>query len=563
MIASGVAEVFSLAAVLPFLAVLTNPDWLLQVPVVQELAGVVGIQQASRLILPATVIFAAAALLAAVVRLTNLWLSGRLAAAIGSDFSCEIYRLTLYQPYEVHVQRNTSRVITAATSQLALTVVVIQASLQIATAVVVALGLLAALVLADWYVAFISIAVFGSAYGFLAIMSRHRLATNSAVVARASDLQLKALNEGLGAIRDVLLDDSQATYLEIYRQADRPLRLKQAQSSFIGTFPRYALEALGLCLIAMLALLLSWQRGSSYALIPLLGTLALGSQRLLPALQAMYNGWALIRAYRSSVVDVLEMLDQPMPHRVPKTFYRPLGLDADLSLHGICFRYTNEGRPVLDGINLKICKGERIGIIGETGSGKSTLVDLIMGLLTPVAGKILIDGCDLHDPSFPERLFAWRATIAHVPQSIYLADMSILENIAIGLPRNRIDISRVQLAAKQAQIADFIESMPGGYECVVGERGIRLSGGQRQRIGIARALYKRAQVLVFDEATSALDSDTEAAVMQAIEGLSRDLTIIMIAHRLSTIQSCDRVIRLDRGAVSAEGPPRLVSSSSL
>jgi ATP-binding cassette subfamily B protein len=555
ILASGVAEVFSLAAVLPFLAVLTNPQRLWQVPVVQGLAGAVGIQGASGLLLPATVLFGTAAVLAAAVRLTNLWLNGRLAAAIGSDLSCEAYRRTLHQPYSVHVQRNSSGVITATTTQVIQTVGVLNTILQLITASIVVLGLLAALLVADWQVAFTAAAVFGSAYGLLVVTTRRRLATNSAVMAQASQQQLKALQEGLGAIRDVLLDGSQAAYLEIYRQADRPLRLKQAQSSFLSAFPRYGLEALGLLLIAVLALLLSWQRDSTATVIPLLGTLALGAQRLLPALQLVYSSWAVIRANGAAVAKVLEMLDQPIPETVLNGSQGPLRLKEALRLQQLSFRYSDEGPWVLNGIDLEIQRGERVGIIGSSGSGKSTLLDLLMGLLEPTAGQILVDVQDLHDPEHPERLMAWRSTIAHVPQSIYLADSSIAENIAFGLPKDQIDRARVREAAEHAQIAGFIESSPEGYDSFVGEQGIWMSGGQRQRIGIARALYKQAQVLVFDEATSALDNETEAAVMEAIEGLSRDLTVIMIAHRLSTIARCDRVIELGHGTVQRNIQP--------
>lgn len=558
MLASGASEVFSLAAVLPFLAVLTDPERLWQSPLVQQLASVVGVRDSSGLLLPVTVLFGTGAVMAAAVRLANLWLNSRLAAAIGSDLSCEAYRRTLHQPYAVHVKRNSSGVITATTTHIAQTVLVINTILLSITAVVVAMGLLAALLVADWQVALLAMALFGSAYGLLAVTARRRLASNSAVVARAGKQQLKALQEGLGAIRDVLLDSSQPTYLEIYRKADRPLRFKQAQSAFISAFPRYALEALGLLLIAALALLLSWQRGSSQAVIPLLGTLALGSQRLLPALQQVYGGWALIRAYRSAVVDVLAMLDQPMPAHLVWERQRPLQLEVAVRLNQLGFRYSDDGPSVLHSIDLEIHRGERIGIIGSTGSGKSTLLDLLMGLLKPTSGTILVDGQNLYAVGHPERLMAWRSSIAHVPQSIYLADGSIAENIAFGLPSHQIDLARVRQAAEQAQIAGFIESSPEGYDSLVGERGIRLSGGQRQRIGIARALYKHAQVLVFDEATSALDTATEQAVMQAIEGLSKELTILMIAHRLSTVERCDRVIKLDQGCVVSDGPPRAV-----
>ena len=250
------------------------------------------------------------------------------------------------------------------------------------------------------------------------------------------------------------------------------------------------------------------------------------------------------------------MLNQPLPPHV--SVAEPLPLREGIRLAGVHFRYGPEQPEVLQGLDLEIRRCERIGLIGSTGSGKSTTVVLLMGLLAPSAGRVLVDGADLHDPAHPERLAAWRAAIAHVPQSIYLADNSIAENIAFGVPRQQIDLARVQQAAAQAQIASFIEGSPKGYDSFVGERGIRLSGGQRQRIGIARALYKQAQVLVFDEATSALDTGTEEAVMAAVEGLSKELTIVMVAHRLSTIARCDRVIKLEKKVEVQDGPPQLI-----
>ena len=275
----------------------------------------------------------------------------------------------------------------------------------------------------------------------------------------------------------------------------------------------------------------------------------MGAQRLLPVTQKVYEGWAQSRSSKASLARVLQLLEQPLPlgYQLPTT--APLPLRQSIRLEAVHFAYAPELPEVLRGLSLEIHRGERVGLIGSTGSGKSTTLDILMGLLLPSAGKILVDGMDLHDPDHPERLSPWRDTIAHVPQSIYLADSSIAENIAFGLPIDQIDMVRVCEAAAQAQIAGFIESSPDGYNTFVGERGIRISGGQRQRIGIARALYKQAQVVVFDEATSALDTGTEAAVMESIEGLSRDLTLVMIAHRLSTLSSCDRVIELANGTV--------------
>ncbi len=553
MLASGGAELVSLGAVLPFLAVLSDPERLWQQPLVQALAGRVGFTQASELLLPATLAFAVAAVVAAVVRLANLWLNGRLAAAVGSELSCEAYRRTLYQPYGVHVQRNSAAVITGTTTFISGSVVALTSLLQLLTAAVVATGLLAGLLLIDWAVALGAAALFGSVYGLLAITTRKELERNSQRIAAAAKQQIKALQEGLEAIRDVLLDGNQGTYVAIYRQADRPQRQLQVKNQFLGTFPRYALEALGMVVIALLGGLLVLQQGAGGVVIPLLGALALGAQRLLPALQQVYGGWSSLKAFNADLAGVLAMLNQPLPTQV--TVAEPLPLRQGIRLAGVHFRYGPEQPEVLRGLDVEIRRGERIGLIGSTGSGKSTTVDLLMGLLAPSAGRVLVDGMDLHDQAHPQRLAAWRAAIAHVPQSIYLADSSIAENIAFGVPRDQIDLARVKQAAAQAQIASFIEASPEGYGSFVGERGIRLSGGQRQRIGIARALYKQARVLVFDEATSALDTDTEAAVMEAIEGLSRDLTLVMIAHRLSTIARCDRVIELGHGMLKRTVQP--------
>ncbi|MDC0165846.1 ABC transporter ATP-binding protein/permease [Synechococcus sp. AH-558-M21] len=556
MLASGGAELASLGAVLPFLAVLSAPEQLWQQPLIQALATRAGFTEASQLLLPATATFVTAVVLAAVVRLANLWLNGRLSAAAGSDLSCEAYRRTLYQPYGVHLQRNSSTVIAAVTAKIDGTVAALSALLQVITAAAVAVGLLMGLLMIDWPVALGAAGLFGCVYGLLAITARRQLRQNGQQIAATAQQQIKALQEGLGAIRDVLLEGNQATYLEIYRQADRPQRQLRIKNQFIGAFPRYALEALGMVAIAVLGGLLVLQRGSGAAVIPLLGALAMGAQRLLPALQQLYSGWAALKGYNADLAGVLAMLEQPMPAQVQAM--SPLPLRQGIRLEAVRFRYGPELPEVLQGLDLEIRRGERIGLIGSTGSGKSTTVDLLMGLLEPTAGRLMVDGADLHDPIHPERLAAWRAAIAHVPQSIYLADCSIAENIAFGTPRHKINLSRVKEAAKQAQISSFIEASAGGYASFVGERGIRLSGGQRQRIGIARALYKRARMLVFDEATSALDNYTEQAVMDSIDRLSKELTVVMIAHRLSTVQCCDRVVKVEMGEVTADGPPILI-----
>jgi len=560
MLASGLAELVSLGAVLPFLAVLSNPEKLWEQSWIQRLVLRMGYTQSHQLVLPSAIAFALAAVLAAVIRLLNLWLSGRLAAAVGSDLSCESYRRTLYQPYQVQMRRNSSKLITAMTQHIALTVLALNTVLLIASACLVAAGLLVGLLYVDWQVALATAGLFGIAYGLVSISSRRQLLSNSERIASANTQRVQALQEGLGAIRDVLLNGAQSSYLDLYRRSDQPQRMAEARNVFLSIFPRYALEALGLVVIAVLGALLVLQRGSGAAVIPLLGALALGGQRLLPVLQQIYSGWANLNSWSVSIAAVVQMLEQPLPDWQDSA--EPLLVKQTVRLQNVHFRYDSNQPLVLNGIDLEIKCGERIGLIGSTGSGKSTLVDLLMGLLPPSDGRVLVDGLDLHDPHHASLLVGWRSAVAHVPQNIYLADTSIAENIAFGVPKHAIDQTKVRLAAQQAQIAGFIESTSEGYASFVGERGICLSGGQRQRIGIARALYKQASVIILDEATSALDTSTEDAVMEAVHGLSRNLTMVMIAHRLSTVHRCDRVVRLDHGVVVASGPPSLILNTN-
>ena len=555
MLASSVAEVLSLAAVLPFLAVLANPEGLWNQPLVQQWAPRLGIASAEALLLPITIAFAVAALAAGAIRLLNLWLNGRLAAAIGSDLSCEAYRRTLYQPYAVHLARNSSELIASISSDVNRVISqVLNPLLLLLSSGLIALSLVVTLVAIDWGIALGSGLVVALVYALAIVAGRRPLQQIGQQQVALNRCLIQVLQEGLGAIRDVLIDGSQTFYYQVYSQADRPLRRMSADGMFLSTYPRLVLEPVGMAMIAVIGLLLLRQQGADKAL-PLLGALALGAQRLLPVVQKVYEGWAQSRSAKDSLTSVLELIVQPLPSVQNQGGDQPQVLLRGLRFEAVHFAYGPELPEVLRGIDLEIQRGERVGIIGSTGSGKSTTLDLLMGLLVPTSGRIMLDSDDLHDPEYPERLSTWRAMISHVPQSIFLADSSIAENIAFGLPRDQINMARVREAAEQAQIAAFIESSPDRYNSFVGERGICLSGGQRQRIGIARALYKQSQVIVLDEATSALDNDTEAAVIEAIEGLSIDLTVIMISHRLSTIARCDKVIVLGHGMIKRICPP--------
>ena len=546
---SSFAEVVSLGAVLPFIGIITQPEKVFDSPSMAGVVQALDITSAADLVLPLTIAFAVAALVAGGLRLLLLWVSTRLGNATGADISIEVYRRTLYQSYSVHVSRSSSEIISGITQKVGTATSVLISVVAVATSAALFAAIMMTLLTVDPMVAIIAALSFGTAYGIIAWLTRHRLVRNSQRIAHEQTQVIKALQEGLGAIRDVLLDGAQTVYCNVYRRAILQLQRAGGENTFINQGPRYAMEALGMALIAVLVLALSYRPGGVAAALPILAMLALGAQRLLPLMQQLYGNWSVVAGSKAALIDVLGLLDQPLPAEASQPEPAPLALKDSISFDNVCFHYGSKGPWILDGINLVIPKGARIGFVGSTGSGKSTALDLLMGLLEPTQGKILVD----RQPISQELKRAWQRTIAHVPQNIFLADTTVAENIAFGIPPDQIDHERVHKAAEQARIAEFIESRPEGYSAIVGERGVRLSGGQRQRIGIARALYKQASVLIFDEATSALDNETEQAVMQAIEGLSEDLTILIIAHRLTTLKNCTQIVELGDGGIKRTG----------
>jgi ABC-type multidrug transport system fused ATPase/permease subunit len=546
MVMASLAEVVSVGAILPFLGVLTAPERVFAHAWAQPFISLLGATKPEELLLPMTVVFAATVLAAGTTRLVLTYVTTRFSYAIGADFSMEVYRRTLYQPYSVHISRNSSEIINAIYGKTAmLTGSILMPMLSLFSVAILLFGLLLAFLALDPLITIAISVGFVIIYSVILQLTRHRLQRNSEVIAHESTRVIKSLQEGLGGIRDVLIDGSQATYCAIYQNADRPLRRAQGNNTFISASPRYVIETLGMILIAFLAYTMSQREGGLTTAVPVLGALALGAQRLLPVLQQAYSALTIIRGAEASLRDTIVLFEQPLPEDAGGLLPRPLPFDTEIVLKNVSFSYTHTAKPVLQHIDLVLARGKRIGFMGVTGGGKSTLLDIIMGLLRPTEGSLLIDGQAITEQNYR----SWQVHVAHVPQSIYLSDSSIEENIAFGLPKEDIDPSRLRLAAKQAQIDKVIESWPEKYQTKVGERGVRLSGGQRQRIGIARALYKRADVIIFDEATSALDSETEHSVMQAINSLSPDLTILIVAHRLTTLENCDFIVELDKGRI--------------
>jgi ATP-binding cassette, subfamily B, bacterial PglK len=546
VILAAFAEIVSISAVIPFLGVLTSPERIFELPFLQPLIQIMGIGTPTQLLLPITIFFGFAAVMAGAMRLLLIWAMTRLSFITGADIGIAIYRRTLHQPYSVHVARNSSEVINGITRKA--DSVINQTVLPILSFIsygVILSSILIVLLLINPIIALGSFAGFGSFYLMIVLFTRKKLQRDSAVIASETTKIVKSLQEGLGGIRDVIIDGSQDVYCNIFRKSDINLRRSQGNVVFIGSSPRFALEAIGMLAIAILAYWLVLQPGGIDEAFPILAALALGAQRLLPALQGMYGGWANMKGGGESLKDALELLEQPIVEFASQSNPTPIKYSAAVELKGVSFRYSQKGPWVLQNIDLKISKGERVGIMGASGGGKSTLLDLIMGLLIPAVGSFEVDGQVISD----KNRRGWQTHIAHVPQNIYLSDASIRENIAFGVPAEKINDNRVYAAANKASLSTIIEKMDDGYETLVGEHGARLSGGQRQRIGIARALYKRASILVFDEATSALDGETEKAVMESLNSLDSDLTILIIAHRLTTLIGCDKIIEVKNGSI--------------
>ncbi len=544
MMVASFAEMFSIGAVLPFLSILIAPDQGLSLSVVHFFSHYFHFIPSSKVLFSLTLIFIVAAITAGMLRLLLLFFSTRISFAIGADLSGHIYERSLYQPYAIHVARNSSEIISAISTKANNVIYsIVVPALTFVSSMIMLVAVLAVLLAVNPIIALVILGGFGLIYIGIILLTRRQLAIDSESAARKSNQLIKILQEGLGAIRDVLIDSSQPAYCQIYRKTDLLLREAQGRSFFIGASPRYVIESLGIVLIASVAYIFSQPEGNAKNIIPILGALALGAQRLLPILQQAYGAWSAMHGGLFSLKDTLELLDQPMPENI--AIDKSLAFDQRIDLKGISFRYQDNTPLILNDINLSIAKGSRVGFIGVTGSGKSTLLDIIMGLLTPISGVLSVDGQPINESNSA----CWWRHIAHVPQSIYLTDATIAENIAFSIPKDQIDFDRVCRASSQSQLANTIESWPDKYETLVGERGVRLSGGQRQRIGIARALYKQASVIVLDEATSALDNETEQAVMDAIEDLSKDLTVLIIAHRLTTLRKCMQVVELSDGKI--------------
>ena len=540
-------EAVSISMILPFLSILSDPDIFFQKYNLQELYKHLNITNSSQILLPITVLFMSVTIFSGLIRLLLLWTQTKLSHAIGADFSSSIYKRTLYQPYNIHINRNSSSII-AGISGKANTIVssAIMPFMLILSSLFIIITIMLALVNASPIIAISSLFGFASLYILVFKLTKKKLRANSKQISVQSNQVVKIIMEGLGGIRDVLIDGTQQEYCKKYKKADEPLRSAQANIHIISNSPRYIIETIGIILISYFAFQIA-KKSNLNSAIPIIGSFAFGAQRLLPALQQIFSSLTSMRGGMDSINDALDLLEQPLPTEGVET--NCMNFTKCINLSNLYYKYDNKDTFVVKGIDIEIKKGTKIGLIGKTGSGKSTLLDLIMGLLKPTSGCIYIDNIKLENKNYR----SWQKKISHVPQSIFLTDGSIIENIAFGVQKDQINMDKVKFAAEKAQLSTTIENWQNKYNTLVGERGVNLSGGQRQRIGIARALYKESEVIIFDEATSALDNETEANVMDSLDNLEKDLTIIIVAHRLTTLKKCDMIISVSDGMIENIG----------
>lgn len=545
IICSSIAELLTISSIIPLLSILSSPETMFSDTRIAPILDLFSITSSQELVVAFSLFFCFAALLGAFFRTVCLMYSSRMAFSIAHQLSLKTYKNALQRSYAKHISSNSSDVVTTISYQLERVVynLIFQAFLLV-SALVVSLIILAALIFMNPLLT-ISIAVICSLfYLVITLVIKKILLKESELIVEASASQVKIINESFGGIRDILINNAHSFYHSIFESKNYILRRGQAINMVASMTPRYLIEGLGFIMIVAAAYFMS-QQGTFASAIPLLGALAIGAQKLLGLFQQLFVAWSAIMGNYESLQDVSRLLNEKPSTNFSSSLDR-LDFNNEIVLKDIRFAYDQESNAIFQGMNFQINAGDRIGIIGETGSGKSTFVDIVAGLLFPDQGSVLIDNIELDSSNTS----LWMRNLAYVPQNIYLSDETILENIAIGVSIDSIDLVLAQQSLESASLSKFIDSLPNGVHTKVGERGVKLSGGQKQRIGIARALYKRASLIIFDEATSALDGSTENAVMEAIDGIDTNITMLIIAHRTSTLKNCNKVIELKDGNIN-------------
>ncbi len=551
-------EVVNVMAIMPFLSAAADPATVRQHRVLGNVAEWLGIRDDRLfLVLLGTAVFTLLLVSNAWTAMTT-WLEVRLVWSWNHAWSSRILRRYVYRPYTFFLNRNTSDLLKNVLSEVEqLAAHLLVPGVEAVGRAVVVVALVLAMVLVEPGAALLATVVVGGSYAIVFRATRRKLGQVGSERVAANQARFRAASDVLAGIKDVKLLGLEEDFLRRFERASSAFSRQRSTAEVIGRVPRYLIEPVAMGTVILLVVYLLARGGDLARIVPLLGFYAFAGYRLMPGVQQIFRGVTQYRFYAPALRQLLaeaEMDTGPDKPMVTATggdrLVEPLLPRERIELRGVWYQYPSSARPVLRDVSLTIRAGSVVGIVGATGSGKTTLADLILGLLQPTAGQILVDGIPLDETSLPR----WQAALGYVPQQIFLLDASVAENIAFGVAKDRINMEAVRRAARLAQIDRFIEEeLPLGYDTAVGERGIRLSGGQRQRIGIARALYRNPTILVLDEATSALDTATEEGIMEAVQQLSGQRTIIMIAHRLTTLRLCETVFMLKKGCLVATG----------
>jgi ABC-type multidrug transport system fused ATPase/permease subunit len=545
MLVSMVLEMCSIALVVPTLAVITREPGALP-PMLGPLAERLGGVSSTRLVLLMLGVLLAVYAVKSAFLLCAGWWQSRFVAAVQANLSRRLFTSFMSQPWTFHLERNSASLIQAVAEAQGFSHVCMQL-IQVLSELLVALGLLAILLSYEPLGAVVVAAVLGIAAVLFVRVARLRSRNWAHRRHEHAKTLMRHLQQGLGGVKEAKVRGCEAEFvLQFSAEADGVARMS-ARQSFVDHVPRTGFEFAAVAAMFFLAAAMVWQDRQADSVVPMLGLFVTVAFRLLPSVNFATLAVQRVRYARPMIDSVHEHLLRAQPAE-NRASLRPMEFRDSIRVEDLAYRYPGGGEPVLRDIALVIPKGMSVGLIGASGQGKTTLVDVILGLLPPSQGRVTVDGVDIRD-----NMLGWQRQIGYVPQSIYLCDDTIRRNVAFGVPEDQIDDEAVRRALCAARLDALVQSLPAGTHTKVGERGVRLSGGERQRIGIARALYHNPGVLVLDEATSALDNDTEREVMEAVEALHGTRTIIMVAHRLSTMARCDMLHRIEAGRVVQSG----------
>ena len=544
MIFVSAIEVVSIGLVLPFLGVVTNPEVVFNHALSQPLIEYLDIKTKYDIITPVVFVFIVAIIVAGVVRILLLYGMSKFSYGVGSELGVDAFNSLLHQSYDTYLKSNSSDSINSIVNKShAATVSLLTPSMHIISYLIFIVGVFILLFSASKEATFGVFSSIGLIYLTISILSRKRIKENGKKISQLSTAVIKKMQEGIGSIRDILIDNSQKVFVREFEKINFSYRNAQGNNYFISLAPRYFVETVSIVMIVIISYFMLIKIGSN-SVIPILGMIALSSQKLIPAIQQVYMSYINIVGAKESLNDLFKILESPLLNsdKNPRIDRKPF-FSKKIKLKNVSFRYNSDSQLILNNVNLTINKGDFLGVIGGTGQGKSTLVDIMMTLLSPSSGDLFFDEKKMDDKAL------WRGLISHVPQSIFLIDGSIYQNIAFGVDVEDIDHNLAKGAAKLACIFDDIKAFPDGFETNIGENGCRLSGGQRQRIGIARAMYRNSEVLILDEATSALDIVTEEKVINSLKNIDNKKTVIIITHKEASLKWCNRVIEVKNGSI--------------